>query len=406
MSRIDHSPVNSVKKTAAPPENVPLLTLVPVVNDRHAWAALLLRAQSADNSAWLAALPRIFGEFELNSALANLDAIVCVEEPHLLSGEIVAALPAAKLVLLLPLAYCADPARVELLSQLRQCGFRLMADGLPAAGVTLPPAVTAVTSDGGALAAAAHLPGPHLAQGVDDASGLERCKNAGYRWFAGDYPLHPQQTKRQQTGSSRTLLLRLLAMVAADADSHEIETLLKQDSSLSYHLLKLVNSVSFALTTTITSFSYAITLLGRRQLQRWLQLLLYAQQKHGDDASPLLARAARRAAMMEELCKLAGGGKEDQDHAFMAGMFSLLDALFSMPLEKIVTPLHLSDDIEAGLLSRGGWLGSLLSLVEQSERKPSAELASQVQALLLTPADYLRAQVQASAWAIQVSRDT
>lgn len=89
----------------------------------------------------------------------------------------------------------------------------------------------------------------------------------------------------------------------------------------------------------------------------------------------------------------------------MTGMFSLLDALFSMPLEQIVTPLHLAGDIEAGLLSHSGWLGRLLFLVERSERMPTPELALELESLLVTPTAYLAAQIRACAWAIQVSRE-
>ena len=395
-----------VKPSAAPDVNFPPLTLTPVVNSRHAWVALALHAPAGREKDCLAALPRIFGELGLGAALSELDAIVPLDPSENVGAELGATLPAAKIILRLPLRQCIDPGQQAGLQLLRQSGFRLMLDGLPPAAPPLAPALTAVASaEMAPLEALSRLPGPHLACAVDSLDRFELCHRTGYAWFAGDYPLHPRPVQRQQQGSSRSLLLRLLAMVTSDADSRDIEALLKQDPSLSYHLLKLVNSVSFSLTTTITSFSYAITLLGRRQLQRWLQLLLYAQQRHGDEASPLLARAARRANMMESLCAAVGGDKEAQEQAFMTGMFSLLDALFSMPLEKIVTPLHLGDDIEAGLISRGGRLGRLLFLVEQSERPATPRLGGELEALQLAPVDYLRAQIGACAWAIQVSRD-
>ena len=394
-----------VKRSTPAAAYLPLFALAPVSDTRHAWAALLLRAP-ADADGGLDALARVFGELGLGEALGGLAAIVSVDEPRRLDAELLADLPADKIVLLLPLACCTDPAQATTLLQLEQRGFRLMADAAPGKGASLAPSVSAVACAAAAPAAPpGRTPGPHLACGVDNLERLDQCRKAGYHWFAGDYPLHPSENKKQRGGSSRTLLLRLLAMVTSDADSQDIEALLKQDSSLSYHLLKLVNSVSFALTTTITSFSYAITILGRRQLQRWLQLLLYAQHRQGNETSPLLARAARRASMMEALCEAAGGSREDQEHAFMTGMFSLLEALFSMPLEKIVTPLHLASDIEEALLSHGGWLGRMLSLVEQSETMPASSLAGELESLLLTPAHYLRTQIQACAWAIQVSRD-
>src|SRR5437763_5634428 len=151
-------------------------------------------------------------------------------------------------------------------------------------------------------------------------------------------------------GSSRKRLLTMLALLARDADSRELEAQLKQDPALSYHLLKLVNSAAFSCGTQITSFGQAISRIGRRQLQRWLQLLLYAQ--HHPDGPPnlLLPLAAQRGALLEALCKRDGGDRDDQDQAFMAGVFSLLDRLFHMPMGEVVRDLNLPGHVEAALL--------------------------------------------------------
>ena len=101
---------------------------------------------------------------------------------------------------------------------------------------------------------------------------------------------------------------------------------------MSFHLLKLVNSAAFAVNTAITGYAQAIAVLGRRQLQRWLQLLLYA--RGGADGLPnlLLPLAALRAGQLEMLCKRDGGDRDEQDLAFMTGAFSLLDRLLGMPM--------------------------------------------------------------------------
>jgi EAL and modified HD-GYP domain-containing signal transduction protein len=57
--------------------------------------------------------------------------------------------------------------------------------------------------------------------------------------------------------ASRALALQGAAGVA-DADTHEIEALLRQDPTLSYHLLKLVNSLGMGTGRRVTSFSQAI----------------------------------------------------------------------------------------------------------------------------------------------------
>lgn len=205
-------------------------------------------------------------------------------------------------------------------------------------------------------------------------------------------------------GPTQTLLLKILAQITRDAETRDIEATLKHDPQLSVQLLRLVNSVAFAPNTRINSFAHAITLLGRRQLQRWLQLLLYASQATGAQGNPLLASAALRATLMEGLCKAAGSDRATQDEAFMVGMFSQLEALFAQPLANIIGPLKLSEEISAALLQHSGKLGELLALVEAAERGPEAVGP----ALARTAIDHevwCKTQIDALRWTLQVSRE-
>ncbi|MFA6310989.1 MAG: HDOD domain-containing protein [Sterolibacterium sp.] len=386
-------------------EHFPPPHLYPVTNSRDVWSAVLLARPPA---ARLEELASLFGEFGLGQALGEMSCIVPLADSAALSNALAEQLPVQRITLLVPLSHCLDPLAAGDLERLRRLGFRVMAGGLPQAGAKLPDAVTALAlaasaaSDNGVTKVLRQLPGPHLAMGTDSPAGFAQTLAAGCGWFAGEYPLHPPPNQQQQ-GPSRTLLLKLLGLVASDAEAHTIEALLKQTPELSYQLLKLVNSVSFSLANKISNFRQAIAILGRRQLQRWLQLLLYAQNRGGAH-NPLMDRAALRASLIETLCKASGGDREEQERGFMIGMFSLLEALFAMPLADIVTPLNLADDVVAALLQRDGRLGAMLSLVEQSEHAPAPDFAERLAALGLTPAGYCRSLVQACQWTIQVNR--
>jgi EAL and modified HD-GYP domain-containing signal transduction protein len=68
--------------------------------------------------------------------------------------------------------------------------------------------------------------------------------------------------------------MKLMGLLLADASTTEIEAALKPEPGLTVNLLRMTNSVGAGCTERITSLGHAITVLGRRQLQRWLQLLV------------------------------------------------------------------------------------------------------------------------------------
>lgn len=239
----------------------------------------------------------------------------------------------------------------------------------------------------------------------------ERLQRAGCRvleeekWLAGDWYLAPPPKPSQSQLASRALALRMVQLVSADADNHEIEALLRQDPALSYHLLKLVNSLGVGAGRKITGFGQAILILGRNQLRRWLNLMLFSSRE-GDERAPMLtARAAMRARCMELLARQAGLDRSAQDQAFIAGMFSLLGVLFGMPLDEVLMPLRLNDAVAAALLRQQGELAGLLRLAEAAEAADFAALPALLAALSLPYADFNASVLQAGAWAMEVARE-
>jgi EAL and modified HD-GYP domain-containing signal transduction protein len=226
------------------------------------------------------------------------------------------------------------------------------------------------------------------------------------RWIDGDWCLGAPAKVLASQAASRTLALQLVQLVAADADTHEIEALLRLDPTMSYQLLRLVNSLGMGVVRRITSFGQALLILGRQQLRRWLNLMLFAAQK-GDIRSPmLLARVAVRARALELLARTRGLDKLTQEQAFMTGMFSLLGVLFGLPLASVLAPLSISDAVQGALLHRDGELGALLDLVELAEQGEPDALAPSIAALQIAPADFNVAIIEANRWMLGALRDS
>lgn len=387
---------------ALDPVPFPLVAIDPVANAQNEWVALCLTLEEGGDHAahWQA----VFGTPDLLAAIAPLDALLLIDDPHVLTPPVLALLPANRIGFIVAGAATARGGVARRLAELFECGYRIWIDGDVPEGVKLPSALRSVSRDcaqdapvQGRLVA---LFGPHIARRVDSAQRFSECENAGFDWFGGDYAHDPDAFPVPgDDGSSRRRLLTLLGLLARDADSRELEHQLRQDPTLSYHLLKLVNSAAFAVSTQITSFSQAINLLGRRQLQRWLQLLLYARQQPDGPPNLLLPLAARRGAQLEALCKHYGGERDEQDLAFMTGVFSLLDRLLRMPMSDIAADLCLPEHVAGALLSRSGTLGGWLRLAEGNPSGRELDEAG------VDRDAWWNSQLHAFHWAIQVGRN-
>lgn len=217
--------------------------------------------------------------------------------------------------------------------------------------------------------------------------------------------IHTRPASGKKADMTRVKLLELLALIVDDADTSTLEAIFRQEPKLSYSLLRLVNSAAISPRSPITSFGQAINLLGRRQLQRWLQLLVYADPNDGQRPNPLLQKAAARGRQMELLVsKLNPKPEIDdlEDAAFMIGTFSLLDVLLNMPIKEILQHLPLSETISNALAEYAGGLGQLLAAISAAESRELALAVKRIERLAIAGEDYRDAQLTALSWAASI----
>ena len=217
-----------------------------------------------------------------------------------------------------------------------------------------------------------------LAEKVERVEQMQLCHDLGFDLFQGYYFAHPTVIHGKRLQTSELALLHLLGLLSQDADTSEVEKVFKQEPVLTYNLLRLTNSAGSGMATRITSLRHAITLLGRRQLLRWLQLLLYSGvSASGETVNPLLQLAATRGRLMELLVdrtpEAKTTGRDLIDQAYMVGILSLMPALVGATMREILTQLPVVKPVQAALGDYEGTLGDLLCLVESLENPTDAD---------------------------------
>lgn len=246
-----------------------------------------------------------------------------------------------------------------------------------------------------------------LAEKIDSHEQADFCRALGFELFQGYYFAKPAVLSVKRANPAQLALLELLDLVLADADTAEIERVFKQNANLTYNLLRLVNSAGGGAVRRIETVSQAIMLLGRKQLQRWLQLLVFTLQEGTPYPSPLLLMAAARGRMMELLAQRRGGDAALRDQAFMAGIFSLIENVIGKPLAEILQDLNLGETMNAALLRREGTLGALLDLVESVEQQDLGHTLTLLDAAGgLSLSDLTVAEIEAMVWTHQIADES
>lgn len=305
----------------------------------------------------------------------NVDAAV-------LLSDFVKFLPHKKVILEVLETVQATPELIERMSELRQAGFRFALDDVIADSDNLQkllPFIEIIKIDVKQVSKE-NLPGLSrlfkvanktlLAEKVEDIDQFQHCLDLGFDYFQGYYFAKPLILSGKKIAPSELTVMHLIDLINIDADHVELERCIKQDASIGLNLLRMVNTPASGAHQRIGSLNQALLMLGRSHLQRWLQILLYAKAGKGAPyPSPLLLMATTRGKLLELMAqKIRPGNRNIADIGFTVGIMSLMDTLFGVPMEKILTQIAVIDEVGDALLHRKGLFGEMLRVAEYIER--------------------------------------
>lgn len=232
---------------------------------------------------------------------------------------------------------------------------------------------------------------------------FDACAALGLDAFVGKLHLTPRPEQNAQPkgiNAAQTVILQLMELVRKNADIAALEAVLRRDAGLSYKLLQYINSAGFGLRSPIQSLKHAVQLLGYSPLYRWLSVLLATASSGG--YSPVLMETAIVRGRFAEMLGVPQLPKGDAENLFVAGMFSLLDRLLNVPMDRVLATVQLPEEVTQALLTREGAYGPYLSLAEACELN-SGLAGSLADSLHISTVDVNRAHLSSLVWAKNVA---
>lgn len=202
-----------------------------------------------------------------------------------------------------------------------------------------------------------------VAERVETDAERAACAAIGFTLFQGYFYCQPETVTKRDLSAAESSALQLLNLVRNEnTPTLQVEQAIKRDPAMTFKLLRIVNSAAMGF-AGIESIPHALRLLGRRQLDRWLTLLVMASFSNGGARQRELFKLSLTRARLLELMSDAG----DRDQRFLVGMFSMLHVLLQAPMRDVITTLQLSESVSAALLERTGPHGPLLAGLEAYE---------------------------------------
>ncbi len=179
-----------------------------------------------------------------------------------------------------------------------------------------------------------------LAEKVETQAEFGFCRDLGFQLFQGYFFARPREVSGVGLPADKLAgLATLSAINDPNLTFEELERVISSDVGLAYKLVRYINSGFFSLSRRIEGVHDALVLLGQAKVRQWATVVMLAGAT--SSPPPLISLALLRARLCQRLALERGGIPDDA--AFMAGLFSVLDALLDVPMEEAVERLPLSE---------------------------------------------------------------
>lgn len=206
-----------------------------------------------------------------------------------------------------------------------------------------------------------------LAEKVETHEEFKQAKEMGFGLFQGYFFSKPEILSKKDISANQITKLKLVSAAGQqDPDLAAIESLIKQDVSVSFKLLKFINSAYFQRPNPVDTIKDAMMFLGIDELKKFISVVVVSDLNPGKP-NELIRSSIVRARMCEQ-CGTMLKTHFSTEELFTLGLFSSMDAIMDIPMDEILTSISLSSKIKDALLGKNRQFSQLQTLVTSVEQ--------------------------------------
>ena len=235
-----------------------------------------------------------------------------------------------------------------------------------------------------------------LAEKVETRQEFLEARKAGFVYFQGYFFRRPELMTARDIPANRINYLRMLQAVSKpELDSREIEGVIKSEASICYRLLRYLNSAVFGFPSEIHLVRHALSILGEREVRRWVRLIATLGAGQGK-SSELVLSALVRARFCELLAGKVPHGSSD---LFLMGLLSLMDAILEISMPEVLDNVPLDQETKAVLSGAASPLRPLYQLMLARESGEWQDTGHLTRSMRLSESEVAEVYWQAMQWA-------
>jgi len=197
---------------------------------------------------------------------------------------------------------------------------------------------------------------------VPDMESFKKYSGARGVLLSGNFYSQPITKGTVDISPLKINALNLLGQINDESfDLGETAVIIERDPALSISLLRFINAMNPDRSRKIDSIRNAVAILGQKEVKKWANIAISIGI--GEDRPSEITRLSLiRAKFAENLAPAFEMGIKSGS-LFIAGLFSLLDVILQMPLEKAIDEVAASGEIRDALVEKKGQLAEVLKLI-------------------------------------------